>query len=199
MTNPKYGQIKDVFATDEIERIVQVLTRLPVESGADMAYMSGFAANDFVYPFVKKLILDKLEKHLGELKLSWGMLLYAHRPWPIHTDYPKGDTNPALAILIPLNTVELYTHTIIFNEESTVPFEEYIIHNKFVDNNAAHLQQTVCQHETHENLSAVSLAEMYLWTPGSVLFWDRKLLHCSDNFIANSIKEKKALVIFTHE
>jgi hypothetical protein len=44
----------------------------------------------------------------------------------------------------------------------------------------------------------VSLYAVYKWKIGSVIAWDRKLLHCSDNFLVNGVKEKTALVIFTN-
>jgi hypothetical protein len=70
-----------------------------------------------IYPFIKRKILDRLETVFDRpISLVTGMLLKAKNPWKIHTDYVKGDVNPDIGILIPLNELPIDTHTVIFNE-----------------------------------------------------------------------------------
>jgi len=64
---------------------------------------------------------------------------------------------------------------------------------------AQDLVETVMSHETADRLQHVSLQGIYVWRLGSVIFWDRRLLHASDNFLASGITEKRALVLFTHQ
>jgi hypothetical protein len=52
--------------------------------------------------------------------------------------------------------------------------------------------------ELNNRLEYVSLYDAYKWYLGSVIYWDRKMLHCSDNFLKNGLAEKNALVLFTN-
>ena len=197
----KAGQILDVFSIEEIKKIFSVLSKLPdVENLGEFkaGYTNGFQPGDLVYPFIKKTVLERLEKVLGiSINLTHGMLLKESKPWPIHTDYDKGDNHPSIAIVIPLNTEELLTHTVVFNQESTDG--NYFLTNKKLENNASDLYNNLCSHEPVDKLEKLSLLGAYKWIPGSVIYWDRKLLHCSDNFLANDVKIKYGLVLFTHD
>lgn len=195
------NQILNIFTIDEIQFLVKFLNKLPASrnSGSEFfAYTNGFEKKDFVYPAIHKLIIEKLEIVLGKkINLLCGMLLKEEKPWEIHTDYFKGDDSPNLAIVIPLNTEELNTHTVVFNEECLDKFQNFISNNNKLENNAANLYNNLCSHESIDHLEYVSLLSAYKWHPGSVIYWDRKLLHCSDNFLQNGISQKTALVIFT--
>jgi hypothetical protein len=195
------NQILNIFTIDEIQFLVKFLNKLPDShnSGREFfAYTNGFTQKDFVYPAIHKLVIKKIETVLDKkINLLCGMLLKEEKPWLIHSDYIKGDDNPHLAIVIPLNTEELNTHTIIFNEECLDKFENFILNNNKLENNASNLYNNLCSHESIEHLEYVSLLNAYKWHPGSIIYWDRKLLHCSDNFLQNGISQKTALVIFT--
>ena len=196
----KGGQIFNVFSEDDIKLISTNLHKLSdaKNTGEFFAYTNGFTKNDLIYPAMKKIVLDKLENVFNRLlHLVHGMLLKEKRPWTIHTDYIKGDNHPDMAILIPLNTEELNTHTVLFNEECTDNIDNFILNNAKLANNAADLYNNLCSHETIDRLEHLSLLGAYKWIPGSVIYWDRKLLHCSDNFLQNNIKEKIGLVLFT--
>ena len=202
MNTPAAGQFLDVFTANELRSIqsaLQKLTDAPNQDNDFYAYTNGFVTTDPIYPFVKKTVLSKLELILGrELKLTHGMYLKEHHPWRIHTDYVKEDLAPDLALLIPLNTSDLPTHTVMFNQTCCDSFEQYIKEHKPVENNAVDLQHTLMSHETVERLKYVSLQGAYRWIPGSVICWDRKLLHSSDNFVNSGLLEKHALVLFTN-
>ncbi len=196
----KATQFFDVFSSDEIVQITNTVERLSdkANSGKFFAYTNGFRQTDYIFPFIKKIVLTKLEKLINEkINLFVGMFLKEEIPWLIHTDYVKGDLKPKGAFLIPLCNEN--THTVIFNEECLTSFENYLQVNKKLKKNAKNLYDTLCSHETEDRLEHVSLYAAYKWQPGSVIYWDRKLLHCSDNFLINGIKEKTALVIFTND
>ncbi len=193
------GQLLDIFTRDELINLLQILTKLPDRKNRDefRAYTNGFQTKDFVYPAIDKLVIKKIETVLGiKINLLHGMLLKEEKPWEIHTDYVKGDNNPGLAILIPLNIEELDTHTVVFNEQCLDSFENFILTNKKLENNAKDLYNNLCSHETVDRLEYVSLLSAYNWRSGSMIYWDRKLLHSSDNFLQNGIKQKLALVLF---
>ena len=196
----KGGQILNVFSEDEINLISTGLHKLSdaKNTGDFFAYTNGFTKNDLIYPAMKKIVLDKLENVFNRpLHLVHGMLLKEKRPWDIHTDYIKGDNSPDMAILISLNTEDLNTHTVVFNEECTDNFDSFILNNNKLEINAKDLYNNLCSHETVDRLEYVSLMGVYKWISRSIIYWDRKLLHCSDNFLQNNVNEKIALVLFT--
>jgi hypothetical protein len=140
-----------------------------------------------------------LQYLLGKkIQLHVGMILKSVSPFTIHSDYVKDDLHPDLAILIPLNLTALETHTVVFNEECFDDFSLYLSRTDQLEINAKSLHKTLCSHETEHRLERVSTQGIYKWVPGSVIYWNRKLLHCSDNYIDRDINEKRALVLFTN-
>jgi len=200
MPRKSAGQLMDVFQPDEIQSILTALRKLPdaKNTGEFSAYTNGFEISDLIYPFIKKKIINRLEILLDcQINLVHGMLLKSFKPFGIHTDYDKEDANPDMGIIIPLNSIPIDTHTIIFNEACTNTFDKYMLDNVKLINNAASMHNTLMSHETIDRLEYVSLLGCFKWIPGSVIHWDRELLHASDDFLKNNIIEKEALVLFT--
>ena len=202
MQNKHAGQLLDVFQPEEIQSVLAALAKLnnaPNSGEQFKAYTNGFQPTDLIYPFIKHKFLSRLETLLDRpIRLVHGMMLKEQKPWGIHTDYVKGDTNPDMGILIPLNEQPVNTHTVIFNEYCTNTFDIYMSNNEKSINNAVDMHDTLLSHETTERLEYVSLLGAFQWLPGSVIYWDRKLLHASDNFLKNNVAEKTALVLFTN-
>jgi hypothetical protein len=202
MQHKHAGQLLDVFQPEEIQLVLSALMKLndaPNLGEQFKAYTNGFQPTDLIYPFIKHKILSRLETLLDRpISLVHGMLLKEKKPWGIHTDYVKGDINPDMGILIPLNTLPVDTHTVIFNESCIDTFDIYMSNNEKSINSAVDMHDTLLSHETTERLEYVSLLGAFQWLPGSVIYWDRKLLHASDNFLKNNVTEKTALVLFTN-
>lgn len=201
--NLQAGQVLNVFSPEEIKLMLNAFQKIPnlVNEGGGKfhAYTNGFQKHDLIYPFFKKIVLPKIEKYFNkEIQLTQGLLLKAQVPWKIHTDYPKTDSHPDLAILIPLNSEPIDSHTLIFNELCLNKYETYIEENSKLEVNCKNLVDTYMSHETVNRLEYISLSGIYRWEPGSLIYWDRKLLHSSDNFLANNISEKVALLLFTN-
>lgn len=199
---PNIGQFYDIFSLNELTQIKQALLKLPnaPNVGDFRAYTNGFNSTNLIYPFIQKKVITKLENKLNIcLNLQVGMFLKETIPWNIHTDYLKGDKEPGLAILIPLHTQFIDTNTIIFNQECLDNFDNFKKENLKLTNNAKHLHNNLMSHEPLENLEYVSHLMTAPWTPGSFIFWDRKLLHASDNFLEKSVNEKQALVLFFND
>jgi hypothetical protein len=197
------GQFLDIFQPEEIQLLLDMLNKLEDSPNkGDLgfkAYANGFQSTDLIYPFIKQKVLNKLEQLFDRpLNLVHGMLLKEKFPWQIHTDYIKGDENPDLAVLIPLNNTLIDTNTVIFNEMCTDNFSTFKLNNAKLLSNATDIHDSLMSHELIENLEYLSLKGYYRWAPGSIIYWDRKLLHGSDNFLKNNIAEKTALVLFTH-
>jgi len=198
------GQILSLFDQKDLVEIKRALMMLPDATNSGTihhAYTNGFSPGDRITPFIKHRVIRPIEQKLGKkLSLTHGMLMKETTPWQIHTDYIKEDSNPDMALAIPLNTDPMETHTVIFNEESQVDFDNgYINTHETLEKNARYLYNDLCSHCDEHKLGYVSVRNIYKWHPGSVIYWDRKLLHCSDNFLRNNIKTKIGLVIFTHD
>jgi hypothetical protein len=127
------------------------------------------------------------------------MFLKEDVPWYIHTDYIKGDDDPGLALLIPLEVLPSFehtTHTLIFNEECKTTFTDFVNNTHLVENNASNIFDEHYSHGNVKELEHVSVKMICRWESGSVIYWDRTLLHASDNFLKNGVIEKRALVLF---
>lgn len=196
------GQFFDVFTSDELGLISKFLDKVPPQISHDN-YHNGFSKSENIYPIVEKLVISKLDRVFGrKINPHHLVALKEVRPLGIHTDRFKGDEHPELAIIIPLTKPTEITHTVVFEQSSTkvATLAEFVTDttNKKVENNAKDLYTNLCSHiNPPELLEYVSLKGAYRWLPGSVIFFDRNLFHCSDNFIDNGLDHKRAFVIFT--
>ncbi len=151
----------------------------------------------FNYSLVKKIVNEKLENIFGEFNVRDCMILEETKPWDIHTDFDKGDTDPYFACLIPLEYDGKDTHTVVFNEEAKNKEEIF----KLPDSSNKLDTQTLAMldHCNDKKLQRVSLLSSYKWKRGSLICWHRTLLHASDNFQKNNLDKKKALVMFLNK
>lgn len=194
------GQVFNVFDQQEIDLILKILNTIKDSKVTNHAYANGFTKKDVVHKAIERVVCQKLESVLKhKVNVHLGMLLKEDNPWLIHTDYDKGDQDPALAYLIPLEifpNASYKTSTIIFNEECTTTFAEFMKHSPKLERNARHIFDQHYSHGIKECLDYVSTQFIAEWQLGSVIYWDRKLLHTSDNFLKNGVTEKRALVLF---
>lgn len=202
--SPNAGQIFDVFSATEIKLIQDILEKLPNSpcQGEFKAYTNGFTSADLIYQIINNIVVKKIEKIIQQpLNVICGMHLKEVMPWGIHTDYKHSFdcVEPDLAVLIPLKVINddaSQTHTVIFNESCTTNFNDYMNTNNKLLDHAGHIHEMHCSHCSAESLEYVSLCGAYPWKIGSIIYWNRSMLHCSDNFLKNSISEKQALVLF---
>lgn len=160
--------------------------------GPFAAYTNGLSPEDIVLlqdAFSECLEFDVYPNE----QIHQAMVLVAINPWPIHTDYQKGDERPAKAVLIPYQTQD--THTIVFNE---LNLGDPILDMPDVDNSIS--EEFYHKHLTHcspEARKKVSLKEKFAWQRGHAVTWNRTELHTSDNYLNNGVGKKVALVFFT--
>jgi hypothetical protein len=222
----KSGQIFNVFNVDEINKIGKILSFLPnleftkhyklekdnsshdhfIETNFKKeikSYTNGFTEKDPIYKILEKQVFNKIKSILDiDTHIACGMYLKELIPWGIHTDYiHKFDfgRTPDFAFLIPLEIIGTgsMTNTVIFNEICTDSLINFIKNNKKLETNAKMWYNDHLSHVNQDILEYVSLKSVCAWEPGTVIYWDRKLLHSSDNFLKNSVVEKRALVLFT--
>jgi hypothetical protein len=196
-------QFFDVFSKEEITQILTMLeklNKLGISYDNDPGYNNlGYKKTDFIFPAMKKLVHSKLETIFNKpINFELGRFLTQSDPYHIHTDYfYSGKEEPDLVVIIPLNTEEINANTVIFNEECLDHVDIFMKTNEKLKHNARDLHETYMSHELIDRLERVSLLDVYKWIPGSVIVWDRKLLHASDNFITTGVAMKKALIIHT--
>jgi hypothetical protein len=201
---PLAGQILNVFDAAEIELILKILKKNSDEFNAGhkkYAYTNGFTKNDLTYQLINKYVIKKINLTFNtEINLHVGVYLKEFVPWPVHSDYVKDDESPYQVYLIPLQLLPVnkkLSHTLIFDQTSKTTFKEFKTQNQPLRSLAEGWYTDHCSHEPVEDLHYLSLFGIYPWHQGSIIHWDRKMLHCSDNFLINGIKEKQALVLFT--
>jgi hypothetical protein len=202
----KAGQALNIFDQAEVDRLIKILEYLPdfEEESKTVAYTNGFTKKDVAYRLVERIIRDKIEAAIDQpINIACGVYLKEMRPWPIHTDYHyvfDTELNPDLVIIVPLKVdgpADRTTHTIVFNEPCLTNFADYLVDAKPLDNNAKTIYNKHCSHVTEQELEYVTVNTIAPWHIGSVIYMDRALLHCSDDFLANDIIRKDALVLFT--
>jgi hypothetical protein len=124
-------------------------------------------------------------------KIEVGYLLHSFIPYNIHDDtnyiYYREGEEPYYVFIIPMETVD--AKTILFNETSTseppkVALDQYT-HDKYLSH---------CDRSRTERLS---IRNIFDWEAGSVFMFDIRLLHCSDNYLQNSISEKKCITLMS--
>lgn len=206
------GQKFNRFTAKELANLEKILSILPdvrpTNSRLD-SYTNGFEKDDTIYQLIMKIIYPKINDVATEnFELSCGFILKANDPFGIHTDYwhahDKRRKVVGQAILIPLSVSPSAasmsdTHTIIFDQICTDNFWEFKKNNKPIEditNSAVYLHKTLLSHCSPDDLSYVSVKNICSWEPGSFLYWDRRLLHSSANFLTTSIKQKRCLVMF---
>ena len=149
----------------------------------------------------KKLLKDILTRYIGDMLKTFeiGTAVASDQSTPsgIHTDYDQVKTNPGYGILIPLETIN--SSTIVFNEKCTDSFELFKTYSPKLEKNSVYLHDNLLSNMNKDDLFYVSVQSINNWIQGKLILWDLDQLHASDNFIANGIKNKKCILIFTEK
>lgn len=202
------GQINNVFSHDEIDRLLAVLGAISNQKTMDGVFTNGFRQQDDVFPIISDLVISKINAvcEYQIQNLTVGMQLITSNPYKIHTDFlGKNDSGTGTAYLIPL-----YMRGATVQPSATIVFNEYSCeHNElapYIKSNPAkpvpnargiwqHLPESRDPDKDNwaDYLSVKIFAE---WQLGSLIYWDRRLYHASDDFLKKGITEKSALVLF---
>ena len=167
-----------------------------------------------IYPFfdwiekhrtVFKILLPRLRLHFNQhIKLDTCHVLDSRVPYGIHTDVdsggfdPAGDRDAAWTFIIPLE--DYNSHTIIFKEghdriktlmdwvQETNP-AEHEIDDEF--------HQRYLTHVDRRDLRYLTPEAVFPWRRGHLFAADRRCFHVSDNFPANGVVSKRAIIIWS--
>jgi hypothetical protein len=164
-----------------------------------------------IYGEIRGILDPKIKNIFGnDIECPDWHILNSYRPYPIHSDslddenientsVPAG-TDYAWTLLIPLNNYD--SNTIVFNEESynTKNTRTWIERNNKLPQYAID-DDTYNKYFTHDQKDIVdhfSIDTIFPWEKGNLLAMSRHRFHCSDDFYAHGLVEKRALVCWTH-
>lgn len=158
-------------------------------------YQHSFLVETIVNP-IKKVFLD----HGAKFDVVFADRVILYRPWDVHTDYEKFESDNSYNCLIPLddtnsNTIVFdqsgnYKHFYMYKQKNT-PVDNSV-DEEFWNNNLAH-----CRPEDRKYLTVKDIGPPQ--KRGHAQFLKRTLFHSSDCFHLNGITSKKFLQLYVNE
>ena len=166
-----------------------------------------------LYPWFSKHVFNRIKELTPvDVQLLFGSYLHEIAPFTLHSDYYHSSKGkPYMAFLIPISvdgdmTQTERVNTVIFNEEDT--YVDNNVVNKSWSKELWHKNRTpkennaigheLLGHLPKEDLECLTIQTVVNWRPGSVIYWNERYLHSSDNFVQNGVTSKQALVIHTY-
>jgi hypothetical protein len=171
-----------------------------------------FSGDYYIFNFYDPKFAPVTDILWPKLKDVFGGKLYLHQihvfdcfnPYDIHSDVESGPAmNPeaphyAWTLIIPLRDVD--SHTIVFKEKSRTkdlgeygksvkPYEKLTIDDE--------TYQKYFTHTSKGCFNLLTIEDVFKWKKGALFAADRFKFHCSDNFLANGVKSKRAIVAWT--
>ena len=217
----KSGEIilENLISHSERDKAVEIMSRLPTgtqQYGSSKDYFNkSIGIGHVLYNWFNKKIFKKIQKYFSDdCKMLFCSYVDELTPLDVHSDYyHKRIGEPYMAILIPVsvdnNKDKLsLSKTIIFNQIDTYIDDrdhkkrEFKInkktYNKNIANNSLSLYEDELSHCDKDILKALSVKQILPWTKENAIYWDEKLLHCSNNFKTKGIKSKQHIIINTY-
>lgn len=206
------GIVTDVFGRTEVEFLLDRLSRLPREH----LYHTAITPDHILHSWFDKKVFSRLRELTDEpIRLLFGGLINEEIPQRLHSDYYyKSVGEPYKAFLIPISIENQFegferVHTITFNEldtfvDSADPVRkmwkrvEWMQNRTPKQNNALEYFDQHLSHLNTDDLECLTVEQVVPWQMGSVVYWNEKQLHCSDNFVKNGITSKQAIVVHTY-
>lgn len=164
-----------------------------------------FNPADSNYQDVMAILMPKFQEHFHpELFIQQIHILDSIDPYRVHSDVESGylqsstPTTHAWTFIIPLE--DYNSHTIVFNEGSeTKDVGEYIKATQPYDY-ATVDDETYDKYFTHiprDLLQWLTVDQIFKWKKGAMFAAPRFRFHTSDNFLANGLTRKQAIVAWT--
>ena len=153
---------------------------------------------------INSILRPRIEAMFPGIYVEQIHLFDSFSPYHIHTDVlstgrPSAEApNPAWTLIIPMDTYD--SHTITFHQKqhdkepqlyqaNNPPFEKHSIDRKTYER-----YFTQC---SYDDFKWFTMDTIFPWIKGSLFAASRWCFHTSDNFIANGIKNKRALIAWT--
>lgn len=199
--------ITDFLSLAEIEFLVNlIMTDSFMEGDLDD---NGLYVSKRHYPtaqnhkIVTDYLIKKLETHNIFPVIDSLWILEAFVPFPFHNDVnyiiPELDQSRYYTMIMPIEQVK--AKTIICKQTADLEFvEDYMQTNQPINESQQYSLDFWQQHLSHcpiEYKPYLSHEFTFDWNPGSLLAFDRRKFHSSDNFLSKSVASKKAIITFT--
>lgn len=191
---------------DDIESFVLANTNPWInysEGKPEVTEMSTYYVFDFYSAKFKKIydmMWPLFQQHFGDIYIGEIHIFDSKDPYHIHSDVQSGIwENPAWTFIIPLADYD--SHTIVFNEGSPQKDPRHYIESHPPHNPPLINDETYHKYFSHiykECMSWFSIESIFPWKRGSLFAASRCKFHTSDNYIANGISSKRALVAWTN-
>lgn len=153
-----------------------------------------------MYKAAYDILQPKFQKHFGDLYIGEIHVFDSFSPYMIHTDVESGIVaNHAWTFIIPLDNYD--SNTIVFKEGSLKKdMIDYIAtHEPYPESTIDEATyQKYFSHCPREYFKYLTIDEIFKWQKGSLFAASRYRHHTSDNFIANGLKTKRAIVAWTN-
>ena len=154
---------------------------------------------------VRDILQPKLEKEFGnDLKIQQIHVFDCFDPYNVHSDIDSGGPPlpeapfPAWTLIIPLFDVD--SHTIVFNEGSKIKQPSSYMNDTTPYSSTTIDFETYLKYFSHvpqDNFRWLSIESIFTWKRGSLFAADRYKFHTSDNFLANGVNNKRAIIAWT--
>lgn len=160
---------------------------------------------DPAFEDLKQILEPKFTEHFGaDLFIEQIHIFDCVDPYRIHSDIASGwkqstdPTAPAWTFIVPLDDYD--SHTIVFKEGSNIKVpEEYTktvppYENPTID---AATKEKYFSHIGGNLFDWLTVEDIFKWKKGTMFAASRFKFHTSDNFLANGITGKRALIAWT--
>lgn len=213
--NPSSVVLEDLFTQEELRYVVKYLSSmtLPIDGKVERAVkFRGIHPEHRMYDWFNRKVFAKICQALERTDLLFANAWYNDdlKPQALHSDYYHVDRGvPGLAMLLPVSVENDYNmpkivRTVIFNETDTNTVghdwdrTEWNQNRRPKDNNAVQYSDTYLAHLRQDDLECLTVQNIVEWKPGSVICWDERLLHASDDFLKSNINSKQAIIIHSY-
>jgi len=154
---------------------------------------------------IKDILQPKFEKEFGpDLHIQQIHIFDSFDPYKVHSDVDSGGDIvpsaplPAWTFIIPLFDVDSYT--IVFNEQDPVKVPEFYFEKTkpFDKHSIDHVTyKKYFSHVPYDYFKWLTIEDIFKWKKGSLFAASRYKFHTSDNFLANGVSNKRAIIAWT--
>ena len=213
-TDEELEEIESIFKDEDVDLQPERMGVYMSENMGDIHSDLDLRSNYF-YPGrsrknrLYEIVQTKIQKEFGSnIDCANWHILNAFIPYGIHSDsfddkdvaatiLPDG-LDYAWTFLVPL--ADYNTHTIVFEEESTYTknpgrwIEENNIQPNYSISEETYQKYLTQEPQARDLLDYLTIETIFPWKKGDLLAMSRHSFHSSDNFPANGVKEKRALI-----
>jgi hypothetical protein len=207
--------IQNFLNNDEVDFLISYYADKPYTSektwiyqGREIIY-NRHKNSDYDLPTspVHQLLYPKLKELLGPHVMNSGGLLESHYPYPLHLDtYNKFEDKKFylhnkkqecldIAVLISLNEDPSFKTVMFDYFADTIDFDNPPMVGNTGSEKWPNIDLEHCSPAQLDFAKNLKILDVYDWSRGGLVTWDRRQLHCSSNFYPSD-KQKQAIVLF---